>query len=104
TINYDATATRTLTSTITSNTSFGMQYLSNIYRRTEAIGLALGAAGVRSVSSAAVTSSTERDTMQKSFGVYAQEQIGWRDPRVWAAGVPLGKNSAFCCKLYPVFV
>jgi len=89
TINYDATATRTLTSTITSNTSFGMQYLSNIYRRTEAIGLDLGAAGVRSVSSAAVTSSTERDTMQKSFGVYVQEQLGWRDRLFGTAGVRL---------------
>ena len=103
TINYDATATKTLTSTVTSNTSFGMQYLSNVYRRTEAIGLDLGAAGVRSVSSAAVTSSTERDTMQKSFGVYAQEQLGWRDRLFGTAAVRMDNNSAFGSKLNRVF-
>ncbi len=103
TLNYDGTVTKALSSTLTSNTSLGAQYLSSIYKRTEAIGLDLGAAGVRSVSSAAVTSSTQRDTMQKSFGVYVQEQLGWRD-RLFATGaVRVDNNSAFGSKLNRVF-
>jgi TonB-dependent starch-binding outer membrane protein SusC len=103
TLNYDATITKSLSPTLTSNTSVGAQYLSSIFKRTEAIGLDLGAAGVRSVSSAAVTSSTQRDTMQKSFGVYVQEQLGWRD-RLFATGaLRIDNNSAFGSELNRVF-
>jgi TonB-linked SusC/RagA family outer membrane protein len=103
TLNYDATITKSLSPTLMSNTSVGAQYLSNIFKRTEAIGLDLGAAGVRSVSSAAITSSTQRDTMQKSFGVYVQEQLGWRD-RLFATGaLRVDNNSTFGSELNRVF-
>jgi TonB-linked SusC/RagA family outer membrane protein len=103
TLNYDATITKSVSPTLMSNTSVGAQYLSSIFKRTEAIGLDLGATGVRSVSSAAVTSSTQRDTMQKSFGVYVQEQLGWRD-RLFATGaLRVDNNSAFGSELNRVF-
>ena len=103
TLNYDGTVTKSLSSSLNSNTSVGLQYLSNVFRRTEAIGLDLGATGVKSVSSAAVTSSTQRDTMQKSFGVYVQEQLGWRD-RLFATGaLRVDNNSAFGSELNRVF-
>jgi hypothetical protein len=50
-----------------------------------------------------VTSSTQRDTMQKSFGVYVQEQLGWRD-RLFATGaLRVDNNSAFGSELNRVF-
>ena len=49
-----------------------MQFLSDVYRRTEAIGTDLGSVGVKSIAAAAVTTSSQRDTAQKSFGFYAQ--------------------------------
>ncbi len=103
TLNYDGTATRQLTPAFTSNTSFGMQYLANSYKRTDAIGLDLGSAGVTSVSSAAVTTSTQSFSEQKSFGFYGQEQVAWRDRLFATAAVRVDNNSAFGSELNRVF-
>jgi len=53
TINYDGTVTRELSSSLVSNSSFGVQFLSNAYHRTDAYGQDLGSLGIRSVSAAA---------------------------------------------------
>ncbi|MES2177849.1 MAG: SusC/RagA family TonB-linked outer membrane protein [Gemmatimonadota bacterium] len=103
TLNYDATAARAVTKEIASNTSFGMQYLANSYKRTDAIGTDLGSAGVKSVSSAAVTTSTQTYSEQKSFGVYGQEQIAWRDRLFATAAMRIDNNSAFGSELNRVF-
>jgi TonB-linked SusC/RagA family outer membrane protein len=103
TLNYDGTLTRKLSSTLAANTSFGMQYLATRYERTDAIGLDLGSAGVRSVSSAAVTSSTQAFSEQKSFGFYGQQQLAWRDRLFATAAVRVDNNSAFGSELNRVF-
>ncbi|MEP6858902.1 MAG: TonB-dependent receptor plug domain-containing protein, partial [Gemmatimonadales bacterium] len=48
TINYDGTVTRDLRSSLVSNSSFGVQFLSNAYHRTDAYGQDLGSQGIRS--------------------------------------------------------
>lgn len=103
TLNYDGTITRELTSDLTSNTSFGMQFLATKYTRTDAIGTDLGSVGIKSISSAAVTTSSEAFSEQKSVGFYVQEQVAWRD-RLFATGaVRMDNNSAFGSDLNRVF-
>ena len=103
TVNYDGTLTRRLSDKLASNTSFGMQYLANSFRRTDAIGTDLGSAGIRSVSSAAVTSSAEQFSEQKSLGFYAQQQIALNDRLFLTAATRVDNNSAFGSKLNKVF-
>jgi TonB-linked SusC/RagA family outer membrane protein len=99
TINYDGTATRTLSSSLVSNSSFGVQFLSNTYHRTDSYGQDLGSLGIRSVSAAAVTTGGEQDTTQKSIGFYLQQQAAWRDRLFLTGAVRIDNNSAFGSKL-----
>lgn len=103
TLNYDATASHSFSPTISSSASFGAQFLSDVYRRTDAIGTDLGSVGVKSISAAAVTTGRQSDTAQKSFGLYAQGQVGWRDRLFATAAMRMDNNSAFGSKLNRVF-
>ncbi|HEX6573544.1 MAG TPA: SusC/RagA family TonB-linked outer membrane protein [Gemmatimonadaceae bacterium] len=103
TVNYDATATRQISPVLVSNSSVGAQYLANTYRRTDAFGQDLGAAGIRSISAAAVTTSNEAFSEQKSLGLYAQEQVAWRDRLFVTGAVRVDNNSAFGSELNRVF-
>jgi TonB-linked SusC/RagA family outer membrane protein len=103
TVNYDATATRDISTTLVSNTSVGAQYLANTYRRTDAYGQDLGATGIRSISAAAITTSNEAFSEQKSLGLYAQEQVAWRDRLFLTGAVRVDNNSAFGSELNRVF-
>lgn len=103
TLNYDGTVTRQLSTRLISNSSFGMQYLANLFRRTDAIGVDLGSAGVRSVASAAVTSSTESSSEQKSVGFYAQQQLSLDDRLFVTLATRVDNNSAFGSRLNRVF-
>ena len=99
TVNYDATATHQMTSSLVSNSSIGVQFLSNTYHRTDAYGQDLGSFGIRSVSSAAVTTGGEQDTTQKSIGFYFQEQAAWRDRLFLTGALRVDNNSAFGSQL-----
>lgn len=103
TLNYDGTITHDLTPTLVSNSSVGAQYLSNAYHRTDAFGQDLGSVGIRSVSSAAVTTGREQDTTQKSIGFYVQQQVAWRDRLFVTGALRVDNNSAFGSKLNRVF-
>ena len=103
TFNYDATATHDLTGRLVSNASIGAQYLSNVFRRTDSYGQDLGATGIRSISRAAVTSSGETFSEQKSLGFYVQEQLAWDDRLFLTGAVRVDNNSAFGSELNRVF-
>ncbi|MEO8575972.1 MAG: SusC/RagA family TonB-linked outer membrane protein [Gemmatimonadales bacterium] len=103
TLNYDLTATRDISPTFISNSSFGAQYLANTYRRTDAYGQDLGATGIRSVSAAAITTSGEAFSEQKSVGFYVQEQLAMRDRLFLTGAVRVDNNSAFGSELNRVF-
>jgi TonB-linked SusC/RagA family outer membrane protein len=103
TFNYDATATNELSSNLVSNASIGAQYLSNTFRRTDSYGQDLGATGIRSIARAAVTSSSEQFSEQKSLGFYAQEQLAWGDKLFLTGAVRVDNNSAFGSELNRVF-
>jgi TonB-linked SusC/RagA family outer membrane protein len=103
TLNYDGTITSTLSPNVVLNSSFGVQYLSDEYRRTDAYGQDLGSVGIRSVASAAVTTSSEDFSEQKSIGFYLQEQAAWRDRLFLTGAVRVDNNSAFGSALHAVF-
>ncbi|MDB4893558.1 MAG: TonB-dependent receptor [Gemmatimonadetes bacterium] len=99
TLSADATATHRVSDTFVSNSSIGAQYLSDVFRRTDAIGVDLGSVGLRSVSAAAVTSAAESSSEQKSLGLYAQQQIAYADRMFVTVAMRLDNNSAFGSKL-----
>jgi TonB-linked SusC/RagA family outer membrane protein len=103
TLNYDGTVTRHLSHRLVANTSFGMQYLASLIRRTDAIGVDLGSASLRSVASAAITSSTESSSQQKSVGFYVQQQLSLNDRLFFTLATRLDNNSAFGSRLNRVF-
>jgi TonB-linked SusC/RagA family outer membrane protein len=103
TLNYDATVTTELSDNFTLNSSAGVQFLSDNYRRTDAYGQDLGTTGIRSVAAAAVTTSSDAFSEQKSIGFYVQEQGAWRDRLFLTAAVRVDNNSAFGSELKRVF-
>ncbi|MEO8192693.1 MAG: SusC/RagA family TonB-linked outer membrane protein [Gemmatimonadales bacterium] len=103
TLNYDVTATRQISAKMVSNSSFGAQYLGNTFRRTDAFGQDLGAVGIKSISSAAITTSGESFSEQKSVGFYVQEQLALRDVLFLTGAVRVDNNSAFGSELNRVF-
>lgn len=103
TANYDGTVTRALSRSLVSNTSLGVQYLANAFRRTDAIGVDFGSPDLRSVASAAVTSSGDSSSAQKSVGFYAQQQLALNDRLFVTVATRVDNNSAFGAKLNRVF-
>jgi outer membrane receptor protein involved in Fe transport len=103
TLNYDGTVTKQLSTNIAANGSFGMQFLADVYKRTDAIGTDLGSVGVKSIAAAAVKTSSQLDTAQKSVGFYVQGQVAWRDRLFGIAAVRMDNNSAFGSELNRVF-
>src|SRR4029453_5658703 len=103
TLNYDGTVTKQLSTNIAANGSFGMQFLSDVYKRTDAIGTDLGSVGVKSIAAGAGKTRSQQDTSQKSVGFYVQGQLAWRDRLFGIAAVRMDNNSAFGSELNRVF-
>ena len=102
-VDWTGQFSRSINADLMSNFSAGMQYLTSSNERTETYGQDLGAAGVRSISAAAVTWGDESFTEQKSLGFYVQEQVGWRDRLFVTGAVRMDNNSAFGSELNQVF-
>jgi TonB-dependent starch-binding outer membrane protein SusC len=103
TVDWTGKATRQINANLVSNTSVGMQFLKSSNQNTQAFGQDLGAAGIRSIASAAVTWGNETFSEQKSLGLYAQEQLGWHDRLFVTTALRMDNNSAFGSKLNRVF-
>ena len=103
TVDWTGSATRRINDEMVSNSSVGMQYLRTTSERTESYGQDLGAAGIRSVSAAAVTWGDQSFSEQKSLGFYAQEQVAWNDRLFLTTAVRMDNNSAFGSELNRVF-
>lgn len=103
TFDYNGTITQRINDDVISNTSFGMQYQTTSFARSSAVGQDLGSAAVRSLSSAAVTTSNESFTEQKSLGFFLQEQVAFKDRLFLTAAVRMDNNSAFGTEINTVF-
>ena len=95
TVDYAGTVTRTLPKNLSSATSVGVQYSAYRYESFTTNGQGLVANSLNLVGSAATTTADESFLEQKSFGTYAQEQIGWRNRLFVTAALRVDNNSAF---------
>jgi TonB-linked SusC/RagA family outer membrane protein len=95
TVDYGATAKKALTKDVSSATSVGAQY----YRRHDeflsANGREFPASGLESISATAITTGSDDFLENTTVGVYAQEQLGWRDQAFLTAAIRVDNNSAF---------
>lgn len=95
TVDYGATAKAELPMELSSATSIGGQY----YRRHDEVLSANGrefpASGLESISATAITTGSDDFQENTTVGVYAQEQVGWRDQAFLTGAIRVDNNSAF---------
>ena len=90
------------TPTLNSRTTVGAQYVNYQLDYGEALGQQLPP-GAQTPNSAAVQSSIEQSTLSKTFGVFVEELVGYRDRLFVTAAVRSDQNSAFGTKFQRVF-
>ena len=102
TVSYDGTATHRWTDRLVSTTSLGMQYLATTLRRTDAFGVDFGSGDLRSIGSAALRTSSDSLSEQKSVGFYGQQQLSLDDRLFLTVAARVDNNSAFGPTLHRV--
>jgi len=95
TAEYAGTVSNSLSNDFSSNLSFGAQYNHYQFRSYQATGEGLTSDKLNLVSAATVTRGFESFEEQKSFGVYLQEQVGWRERLFVTGTLRLDDNSTF---------
>jgi TonB-linked SusC/RagA family outer membrane protein len=95
TLDYAGTFRVDVNPTLSSNTSIGAQYYRRAGEFVTATGADFATPGLRVISAAAETSSSETYTQNVTVGVYAQQQFGWNDRLFLTAALRADDNSAF---------
>jgi hypothetical protein len=95
TFDYNATASFDLGSEMTSATSGGLQYFVTQRSTGTASGRELPTPAVSTVSAASVRTGSEEFVENKTFGVFVQQTLGWRNQAFLTAAVRADANSAF---------
>jgi TonB-linked SusC/RagA family outer membrane protein len=95
TVDYSLTATAKPAQTLALTTTFGAQYFRRSLQRVIAQGQEFPASGVTTVSSAAVRQAFEDFEESATVGLFAQQQVGWKDRLFLTAAVRGDDNSAF---------
>jgi len=95
TADYAATATAALSTELTSETSFGVQYYARQTHETSASGDEFAAPGLTTVSSTARRFAGESFVRNVTLGTYLQERVGWKDRRFLTVAARVDNNSAF---------
>jgi TonB-linked SusC/RagA family outer membrane protein len=94
-VDYAGTVTKLLRTSLSSATSVGVQYINSQYRNTVAIGSGFASGTIRQVALAAGTQAFTEYVDQKSLGMFAQEQIAWKDQLYVTGALRVDNNSAF---------
>jgi TonB-linked SusC/RagA family outer membrane protein len=102
TLDYAATATLDVTSDIRSATSAGIQYYTRETHTTSAEGQNFPAPALTTVSTASERFAGEIFSENKSWGVYIQERVEWRDQIFITGAIRGDDNSAFGVEIDPV--
>ena len=102
TLDAVASYRKDLSSSISSRTSVGLQYLQNLTQGTLTTGLQL-VAGSNSIAGAAVTQSSEETTEQRTIGVFIEEQISFNDKLFVTGAVRADRGSSFGASFNSVF-
>jgi TonB-linked SusC/RagA family outer membrane protein len=93
-----------VTSSLRSTTSLGGDIIKRDGKYVNGSGADFPAPGLSSLSSTTARQvTTETDTLDNTVGVFAQEEIGWRDRVFITGGVRLDNNSAFGAKFRNVY-
>lgn len=95
TLDYQATASFEPTSELTAATSIGAQYYVRESRSTQASSIQMPTPAVSTVSSGSVRTGGESYLANKTFGVFVQETVGWRNQLFLTAALRADANSAF---------
>jgi TonB-linked SusC/RagA family outer membrane protein len=95
TAEYVGTVKKDVSDNLALNTSFGAQYNHYQFRSYEATGENLTSDKLNLVSAAAITKGFESFNETKSFGVYVQEQAGWKDRLFVTGTLRFDDNSTF---------
>lgn len=95
TVDYSGTAIKSLTSRIGTKTSVGVQFYRKFQKLQALSGVGFPAPGVSTISSTATRTTAETFIENKTFGVYAQEQLSYNDRFFLTAAIRADDNSAF---------
>jgi TonB-linked SusC/RagA family outer membrane protein len=96
TFDYSGSALFDLSREIRSTTTFGSQYYRNYYETVGAEGSAFPAVGINTISATTTGRATSQDVEEDAtLGLFAQEQLGWRDKLFVTAALRSDDNSAF---------
>ena len=97
-----ASATRTLTPTLESKTTVGVQFTRDLFQGNRASGFELPP-GATTVSAGAVIEASETTNESRTFGSFLEQGLAWRE-RVFVTGaVRSDRNSAFGADFETVF-
>ncbi|MGE0553878.1 MAG: SusC/RagA family TonB-linked outer membrane protein [Gemmatimonadales bacterium] len=94
-IDYAASAEANLTSALKSTTSAGLQYYTKRIESVEVVGQQFPAPPVTTVGGAAVTTGSEDIIENKTFGLFVQQQFGFKNRAFLTAALRGDDNSAF---------
>ena len=95
TLDYAATATFDPTSSLNSQTSFGMQYYKSFREWQSSSGREFPAPGLTSVDALAVNFGGDNYVDNATVGIYLQQQLGWKNRFFLTGAVRADDNSAF---------
>ncbi|MBI4538867.1 MAG: TonB-dependent receptor, partial [Gemmatimonadetes bacterium] len=103
TLDYAATANFSLRPDLTSTTSFGVQYYARKENLTQALGEIFPAPGLETVSAGSRRSGDESFLENKTFGLFIQQQFGWKNRVFLTAALRADDNSAFGKEVDPAY-
>ena len=95
TMDYSATGVAKLGSRLEASTSAGLQYYRTFIEAQSLSGQQFPAPGVSTISSAAIRSSAEGVVEDVTVGIYAQEQLAWKNRFFLTGAIRADDNSAF---------
>jgi TonB-linked SusC/RagA family outer membrane protein len=103
TADYSGTINNALTKDLSSNLSFGAQYLMQQYKDTRSYGYGLASEFNRLVSQAATTYGADSYREEASLGMFLQEQVGWRNRLFLTGAVRMDNSSVFGAEIERIF-
>lgn len=102
TVDAGATATRSLSSSIESKTSVGVQFIRNTFDRNGSTGLVLPPGAVQ-ITAAATRNADEASSETRTLGAYVEQSLAFNDRLFLVGAVRSDRNSAFGANFKTVF-
>ncbi|HEX8318706.1 SusC/RagA family TonB-linked outer membrane protein [Longimicrobium sp.] len=100
TLDYAGSVVNDLTDAVESTTSFGVNVVNKQYETLFASGVGLGAPDVTLIGSAQTRDASNAFTQQKSLGLFAQQQFGFRNRLYLTGALRMDNNSAFGAEIH----